>query len=236
MTDVLIEAIGVGAELGGHRVVDGVSLRASAGQVTGIIGPNGAGKTTFLRALAGLLPAATGELRVAGLDPRAAAPGAMAAQRAYSPQKPASAWDFRLAELGLLSGDPAAYAGWLDAFGLAAAPELPLSALSGGEQKCAHLALAFVALGDPFGRVLLLDEPGAALDLNRQATLRRIVAGFARAGAAVVVATHDLGFARGCDQVLVLAEGRLIATGDPAATLTPAVVGATWGEASSPPA
>jgi iron complex transport system ATP-binding protein len=228
MRDVLLEAVGLAVELGGRRVVDGVSLTAEAGRTVAVVGPNGAGKTSLLRALAGLVES-TGELRVAGEDPRRASAQANARRRAYCAQKPACAWDYRVSDLGEIVGAPEAFAQWLDRLGLSELGERHLTRLSGGEQKAAHLAMAFASLADPFGNFLLLDEPADSLDVGRQALAAEAIRRFAQAGGAVVVATHDLAFARSCDVVVVLTEGRLIAIGAPADALSPAVIASAWG-------
>lgn len=228
MSEPFLECAALAVELRGRRIIDGVSLRAEAGQVVAIVGPNGAGKTTLLRALAGLI-ASTGELRIAGEDPRQASARANARRRAYGAQQPTSAWDYRVCDLGEIIGAPDAYADQLGSLDLSELASRRLSQLSGGEQKAAHLAMTFASLDEPYGALLLLDEPTASLDLARQtlvaATLRR----FAQAGGTVLVATHDLAFARDCDAVLVLAEGRAIGLGVPSAALTPAVIAETWG-------
>lgn len=228
MSELLIEIDGVGVELSGRRVVDGVSLTVAGGQILALVGPNGAGKTSLLRALAGFLPA-SGGLKVAGLDPRRETPARLARSRAYCAQKPGCAWDYRVADLGEIIGDPAGFRVWLTRLGLGEFGERRLRTLSGGEHKCAHLAMVFASLAEPFGGVLLLDEPEAALDLVRRESVRQAMVSFARAGAACVVATHDLAFARGCDAIIVLSEGRMVAAGPPAAALTAAVITEIWG-------
>jgi iron complex transport system ATP-binding protein len=228
MSETIIEAVALAVELGGRRILDGVSLRAEAHQVIAVVGPNGAGKTTLLRALAGLV-ASTGELRVAGQDPRLGSAEANARRRAYCAQKPACAWDYRVRDLGEIVGSPEAFAERLTQFGLNDLADRRLPRLSGGEQKAAHLAMAFASLVEPFGAVLLLDEPADSLDVARQALAADAIRRFAQAGGAAVVATHDLGFARSCDVVIVMAEGRLIAAGAPSVTLTPDVIASTWG-------
>lgn len=228
MSEALLEAVGLAVELGGRRVVDGVSLRANAGQVVAVVGPNGAGKTSLLRALAALV-GSTGELHVAGEDPRRAAAQANARRRAYCAQEPTCAWDYRVSDLGEIVGAPEAFTAWLGRLGLNELGERRLTRLSGGERKAAHLAMALASLADPFGTLLLLDEPADSLDVGRQALAAEAIRRFAQAGGAAVVATHDLPFARSCDVVVVLAEGRLVAGGAPADALTPAVIASTWG-------
>jgi iron complex transport system ATP-binding protein len=228
MSETILEAVALAVSLGGRRVVDGVSLRAEAHQVIAVVGPNGAGKTTLLRALAGLV-AATGDLRVAGQDPRLGSAEANAGLRAYCAQKPTCAWDYRVRDLGEIVGAPEAFAGRLTQLGLHDLSDRRLSRLSGGEQKAAHLAMAFASLAEPYGALLLLDEPADSLDVARQALAAEAIRGFARAGGAAVVATHDLNFARSCDVVIVMAEGRLVAAGAPAEALTPDVIASTWG-------
>ena len=231
MSEGLVEAIGLAVELGDRRVVDGVSVRAASGQVVAVVGPNGAGKTTLLRALAGLVTSG-GELRIDGEDPRSASAQANARHRAYCAQKPACAWDYRVRDLGEIVGSPDTYTECLTRLSLAELSDRRLTQLSGGEQKAVLLAMTFAALAEPFGAVLLLDEPAASLDIARQALVAAEIRRFAQAGGAAIVATHDLSIARSCDLVVVLAEGRLTAAGDPSTALTPDVIAATWGESA----
>jgi iron complex transport system ATP-binding protein len=232
MSDALIGALGLGVEIAGRRIIDGVSLAAASGQTLAIVGPNGAGKTTLLRALAGLLPS-TGELKVAGHDPRVVDAKTCAQTRAYCAQKPVSAWDYRLADLGDIVGDPVGYAHWLNKLQLGEFADRRLSELSGGEQKGAHLAMTFAALAEPFGCVLLLDEPASALDLGRQEAVHQAIVSFAQAGATCIIVTHDLSFAKRCDAIVVLSEGRLVAAGEPAIALTPEIIAEAWGAPAS---
>ena len=232
MSDAVVGVLGLGVEIAGRRIIDGVSLSATRGQTLAVVGPNGAGKTTLLRAMAGLLPS-EGELEVGGYDPRFIDAATCAQTRAYCAQKPVSAWDYRVGDLGEIVGEPAGFADWLSKLNLAEFAQRRLSELSGGEQKGAHLAMAFATLAEPFGGALLLDEPASALDLGRQEAVRQAIRSFAQAGTACVIATHDLDFARRCDRVIVLSEGRLVATGEPTATLTPEVISEVWGAPTS---
>jgi iron complex transport system ATP-binding protein len=231
MSEALLESLRLSVDLAGRTVLDGIALTVSAGEVVAVVGANGAGKTTLLRACAGLLPEATGELHLGEVDPRRTAPAKLASLRAYAPQHPTSAWDYTLTELGTLAPSLAEYVPWQERFGLRALAARKLSELSGGERKVAHLSLTFSALGDAYGKALLLDEPTTALDLCRAELVARAIRASAQAGAAVLVATHDLAWARTCDRVLVLSDGRLVAAGPPATALTAELVRATWGGA-----
>ena len=232
MSEAMIHVLALAVEIRDRRILDGVSLQAAHGETVAVVGPNGAGKTTLLRALAGLI-SATGELAIAGYDPRLIADALRPKILSYCPQKPTAAWNYRVRDLGEISGQPAAFATWLEKLNLPHFAERRLAELSGGEQKAVHLAMTFAGLTEPYGRALLLDEPSASLDRTRQATVRQAVAEFAHAGAACVIATHDLGFARQCDTVVVLADGCLRATGSPTAALTPALCAEVWGEGLS---
>jgi ABC-type hemin transport system ATPase subunit len=136
-----------------------------------------------------------------------------------------------VAELGTLSSAPADFTRWLERFGLRELAGRRLSALSGGERKLVHLCLTFSALGDAYGKGLLLDEPTTALDLCRAELVARAIRASAQAGAAVLVATHDLAWARTADRVIVLSEGRVVSVGPPSEALTAELVRETWGVA-----
>jgi iron complex transport system ATP-binding protein len=216
-------------EFAGRRTVDGVSLTLPAGEAVALIGANGAGKTTLLRAIAGLLPEATGGIEATGLDPRTAPTAASARRRLYFPQQPGCAWEPTVAELGAMSGRPDAWRGWAERLELSTLAGRTLSTLSGGERKAAHLALSLAMLAEPYGSLILLDEPTASLDRRRQDTVRAIVRELSLAGAACLVATHDAGWAAEFPRVVALSEGRVVADGRPADVLTPAVGRAVWG-------
>jgi len=229
MAEVVLRLDRLAVELAGHRRVDGVSLTLRAGEAAALIGANGAGKTTLLRAIAGLIPAATGELAVTGLDPRTADAAASARRRGYFPQHPACAWDPTVDELGAFAGQPDEWCRWRERLGLAALADRPLASLSGGERKAAHLALTLTMLGEPFGALLLLDEPTTALDQARQRATRAIVQELTQAGAACLVATHDAAWATAFPRVIALAEGRVVADGPPERALNDDVGRAIWG-------
>ncbi|MFG2758331.1 heme ABC transporter ATP-binding protein [Streptomyces wuyuanensis] len=221
--DVLAEARGLRVRLGGRHVVDGVDLRARAGEVVALVGPNGAGKSTLLAALAADLAPAAGEVRIGG-RPAAGRPAAeLALWRAVLPQASVLSFPFPVEEVVRMGRAPwagtpredrdeAEVRAAMAATETAAFAARPFSALSGGER--ARVALARVlAQRTP---LLLLDEPTAALDLRHQELVLGVCRARAAAGAAVVVVLHDLGLAAAhADRVAVLRDGRIAAEGAP---------------------
>ncbi|MCC6006588.1 MAG: ABC transporter ATP-binding protein [Rhodobacteraceae bacterium] len=207
-------------DLGPSRVLEGVSLSVSPGEVLGLIGPNGAGKTTLMRAALGLVPH-HGRSSLARL---AAEPRARAA--AWLPQTREIAWPVTVEHvvgLGRLphragrAEDARAVADALDRMGLSGFRERVATRLSGGEQARVLLARA-LAQEAP---LLMADEPIAGLDPGHQLDAMHVFADLAREGRGVVVALHDLGLAaRFCDRLALLSRGRLAAIGPPADVLS----------------
>ncbi|MBL0705430.1 ABC transporter ATP-binding protein [Sinomonas cellulolyticus] len=202
------------------RVLDGADLEVRAGEVLALTGPNGAGKSTALRHLAGLARAAGGRVLVAGADIAGMPAGRVAAAVGTLFQEPRDqlfertaarevAFGLRLRVPGSIRlGRTAARtrAGEaLEAVGLAGSAGTHPYDLSASGQRL--LALATVLARAP--RVLLLDEPTVGLDRHGLARLEAVVAAAAEGGAAVVLSTHALGWARlHAHRVLSLKEGR----------------------------
>ena len=215
---VKVRALGV--TLGHARVLDGASMDLSHGTMTAVIGPNGSGKTTLLRALAGLIRPSDGTID--GVTP---------GNTGYCPQAPACAWDFTMRELCALSPHPEAAVGWCLRLRAGANIDRRLGSLSGGERRLAHIALALATPAEPYGSLILLDEPTADLDAARRELAAEAFLQLRSAGATVVLATHDFALANASDQAVVLSEGRVIACGAPQTCLTDAIVRETWGVA-----
>jgi iron complex transport system ATP-binding protein len=223
-----IDAAGVVLARGGQTLLDGVSLRAGAGELLGLVGPNGAGKSSLLKCLAGLAPC-QGEIRVGGEPLAALAPRRRARRIAYLGQDERIAWPLALADfvaLGRLphrprrsaKDDEEAVAAAIAAMQLGELCARRVDRLSGGERARARLARA-LAVGAP---ILLADEPVAALDPFHQLNVMELLARQCAAGRTAVVALHDLTLAsRFCARVLLLDRGRAVACGEPRRVLTP---------------
>lgn len=190
-------------DAGEVRVLDGVALDLSEGEVIDVVGPSGSGKSTLLRALARLLPAATGTLLLDGLATTEFGPQEWRTYVTLLPQKPVVAdgtvrdnlalpWRFKVRAAEGRPGEHD-FREALDALGL---EEISLdreaARLSVGQQ--ARLAFARVLLTAP--RVLLLDEADAALDDASAARLTTVVDRFAREGGLVGAAGAPGGVVR----------------------------------------
>ncbi|MEU9735118.1 ABC transporter ATP-binding protein [Streptomyces sp. NPDC048002] len=197
-----------------------VSLRAAPGDVVALLGPNGAGKTTALRALAGLVPLSDGHLRLDGTDleglPTEARPvGVVFQDYLLFPHLSALdnvAFGPRCHGAGRAEARAEA-AGWLGRMGLAEHAASKPRRLSGGQAQ--RVALARALATRP--RLLLLDEPLAALDartrLEVRAQLRRHLADFE---AVAVLVTHDpLDAMVLADHLVVIEDGRSVQEGTP---------------------
>ncbi|CAL4858930.1 zinc ABC transporter ATP-binding protein AztA [Microbacterium sp. MM2322] len=200
----------VRVDIDGHRALDGVDLDVRAGLLTAVVGANGSGKSTLVSVLAGLRSPTSG---TATLRPGTAV--ALVPQHtADSARLPLSVsdlvamgrWRERGAFRPLRRIDRTIVADAIDAVGLSAYAARPLGALSGGQRQRAFLAQALAQQAD----LLLLDEPTAGLDdVSRRAAASALRLATGR-GAAVVVVTHDLGELGDVDQVVALAEGRIV--------------------------
>jgi len=219
-----------------------VSLAPTArerAEVVGILGPNGSGKSTLLRLLSGALAPVSGTVTFENHDLRTMPRRALAQQVAVVPQETTLAFDYTVLEVVLMGryphlgtfevegpADVAVALQSLEATGTAAFADRQFSTLSGGEKQRVVIASALAQLGQS-GRLLVLDEPTASLDLKYQfevaALVRRI---HAERGIAILLSTHDLRFAAAtCTRLVLLQSGRILAEGPPAQVLTPELVG-----------
>src|SRR6516164_1214493 len=220
---------------GATRAVDGVSLRAMAGDFVALLGPNGAGKTTLFQLLSGLFVSDSGRIVVMGHDMRRDPVPALA-QLGIVFQQPTL--DLELTVMGNLlfhaglHGIPRSVAKMriekeLARLGLARHAHDKAAKLSGGNRRRVELARAL--LHDP--RLLLMDEPTVGLDpASRSDLLKSILALRAERSVAVLWATHLCDEVGDADRVIVLHRGKVLADTAPSA-LVAAAAAATIEEA-----
>ncbi len=241
----MIAVSGLGVRRGAHEVLRDVSFTLQGAGLVALIGPNGAGKSTLLMALAGLLPLSAGSVRLDDADVHAMRPMDRAARIGWLPQTRAAAWNLcveDLAALGAYDGAALPYArlgeaararvdAALMSTGAHALKGRRIDALSGGETARVHLARLFSGTAD----TLLLDEPAAALDLAHQLDLMDMLAAEAARGRRILFTAHDLALLeKGCTQVMIMHEGRLVAAGAPSELPTEDHLAQIFGVARSP--
>ncbi|MEM7043835.1 MAG: heme ABC transporter ATP-binding protein [Pseudomonadota bacterium] len=231
-----MEAWNIGVEIGGARLLDNVSLSLLSGTITCLLGPNGAGKSTLLRVLSGALAPSHGEVQFRGRPLDRWAPDELARGRAVLSQSTTLGFAFSVVEVVALGRSPhvrqssAALDRQVIEAALAAADITHLAdrrypTLSGGEQQRVQLARVLAQLmdgsGNIGGRLLMLDEPTASLDLAHQQQVLAIARDFSRAGGTVLAVLHDLNLAASvADHVCLLKGGRFITSGRPEDVLT----------------
>jgi ABC-2 type transport system ATP-binding protein len=200
---------------GGTVVLPGLSARVEPGRVTGLLGPSGSGKSTLLRAVVGVQRIASGSVRVLGEE---AGSPALRSRVAYRPQAPSVYGDLTVLEnlryFGrVLGAGPTAVDRAIATVGLERHTRHVVHRLSGGEQ--ARVSLAAALVGSP--ELLVLDEPTVGLDPLLRRELWTTFHELADAGATLLVSSHVMDEADRCDELLLLREGRIVASGTPAA-------------------
>jgi zinc/manganese transport system ATP-binding protein len=201
--------------LGGRTILRETSFAVGDGEFIGVLGPNGAGKTTLMRAVLGLVPTASGTIRVADEPVARGNPsiGYMPQIRSTLAGRRLRGRDFvAMAADGHRWGLPTASAATradvdrvLDLVGATSLSTRPLSELSGGERQ--RLLLAQCLLGTP--RLLLLDEPLISLDPHHQRGVVELVRRVQRElGITVLFSAHELNpLLNALDRVLYLGNG-----------------------------
>lgn len=242
----------VSRSFGGIPAVDGLSLSAPAGSITGLIGPNGAGKTTVVNLVMGLLSLSSGRVLLEGADVSSTeAPGLARAGVARTfqnirlvPQATVldnvlsgfhrhEATGFWANMLGLPSARSEAAKHraqamqLLERFGMADLAQHRAGGLSYGHQRRIEMMRALAMKP----RLLLLDEPVAGMNDTEAAALGRIFSEVAAEGVALLLIEHNMRFVSAiCSYLYVVASGRLIAEGRPDSVLqNPVVVEAYLG-------
>lgn len=194
-------------------MIPGISLALRAGAVTGLLGPSGSGKTTLIRSIVGVQIVESGEISVLG---RPAGSPELRRRVAYVTQAPSVYGDLTVREnLGyfarVLGAPDEGIDEAIQTVGLDEHAGQVVRTLSSGERS--RVSLATALLGDP--DVLALDEPTVGLDPVLRRDLWETFHRLAEQGATLLVSSHVMDEAERCDELLLMREGRIVATGTP---------------------
>jgi ABC-2 type transport system ATP-binding protein len=210
----MIRAHRLTKRFGTLTAVDEVSFVIERGRIAGFLGPNGAGKTTTMRMLCGVLPPSEGSATIGGVDV-AADPRAAHAMLGWLPDGAPACEELRVVEYlrfraGLFGADPRSRIPQvLSECGLNEVSRRLVGQLSRGYRQ--RVALAAALIHDP--SVLILDEPATGLDPVQQRVFRGLLRELAT-DRAILFSTHQLGeAAEVCDDLLLIRNGRLLASG-----------------------
>ena len=212
----MLRVEGLSVRRGDGLALDRVSFTLQAGSLTALVGPNGAGKSTLLQALEGQLQPEAGSIH---WEQQSLTPVLARQQLALMPQRGEVSWSFpitvrELVGLGRLAAQRPVCCdveAALQRVGLASLAQRRLDQLSGGQQQRALLARTLVQPA----RMLLLDEPCAAIDPPTRTELLRVMGSLRDVGLTLLVSSHDWGpDLESYDRVLVL-DRRLLADGTP---------------------
>ncbi len=244
-----LEVRNVTVRFGGVTALDGVSLSAPIGRITGLIGPNGAGKTTLFNSCSGLVRPKTGHVAFRGVDVTRAGTGTRGRLGLGRTFQIMQLYFSMTVRENVALGREGRYAGFnpvahivtgrrakneinssteqaIELCGLQGLADSPVAALSTGQQRLVDLARCLAGGYD----LLLLDEPSSGLDYAETAELgeavRRVVA---EHGVGVLLVEHDLSLVVSlCQHIYVLDFGRLVMEGTPDEVISSEVVRAVY--------
>jgi iron complex transport system ATP-binding protein len=211
-------------------ILKNITAQFEPGKITVLLGPNGAGKSTLLRTLSALIAPSAGTINLDNQSLHEIPARRRAQKIGLLSQSAETHWDLsvrtvvalgRLPHHGWLGGespvDQAAITDAMQATDVMQFSDRPVLSLSGGER--ARVLLARVLAGKP--QWLLADEPLAHLDLAHQRDVLGIFKQSAAQGCGVILVLHDLAqAAQIADDIVLLADGQIVARGEPASTLT----------------
>lgn len=201
---------------GGRTVLPGIDVGLRSGVITGLLGPSGCGKSTLIRSIVGVQRIESGNVEVLGVE---AGSRQLRDQIGYVTQEPSVYDNLTVVEnltffarvLGVSVTDEVDAA--IEGVGLTGHRDQLVGNLSGGQRSRASLAVAL--LGRP--PLLILDEPTVGLDPVLRVELWDLFAELARGGTTLLVSSHVMDEAERCERLLLMREGRILASDTPQA-------------------
>ncbi len=216
-------------------VLWGVDLKLPSGVIAGVIGPNGAGKSTLIKTIMGLIPAASGYIKIFDqtLDD-------VRKRVSYVPQRESVDWEFpasvmdvvlmgRYGQLGLFrrprKADKDAAMECLEKVGMEAFARRQIARLSGGQQQRVFLARALAQNAD----IYFMDEPFAGVDAATESAIINLIRKMTEAGKTIIIVHHDLQSASQYFDWVILINMRLVASGPVSEVFTQELLQKTYG-------
>jgi ABC-2 type transport system ATP-binding protein len=198
---------------GGAEVLPGISFAVPTGRITGLLGPSGCGKSTLMRAIVGVQIVESGRVEVLG---ETAGASSLRERVGYVTQAPSVYGDLSVREnleffARILGAGDARVDEVIAAVSLDEYVEREARNLSGGQRS--RVSLATALLGDP--DLLVLDEPTVGLDPVLRRELWQTFADLAGRGVTLLVSSHVMDEAAHCDSLLLMRDGKLLATETP---------------------
>lgn len=235
-----IDVAGLTVRYGENTVIEDLSAAFPMGAVTTILGPNGCGKSTLLRAIAQLIPAARGTVRVQGDDIGTLTRREVARRIGVLPQSPTAPEGLIVSDLVSRGRHP--HQSWLrqwsstdeeevhralELTGSVHLSERRLESLSGGQRQRIWISMVLAQQTE----ILFLDEPTTYLDMSHAIDVLGLVRSLRkRLGRTIVMVLHDLNMAiRYSDHLVILSEGAIVADGPPAEVITPDLLQEVFG-------
>ncbi|MEI6844261.1 MAG: ABC transporter ATP-binding protein [Actinomycetes bacterium] len=198
----------------GKVLIPALNFSVPSGKIRGLLGPSGSGKTTIFRSIVGVQAIAQGSVQVLGLE---AGSVGLRTKIGYLTQSASVYSDLTCEEnlkyfARILGTSEISVDEIFELVDLGANRKQLASSLSGGER--ARLALATALLGSP--ELLILDEPTVGLDPLLRMELWKLFHRLAQQGKTLLVSSHVMDEAERCDELTLLREGKILATGTPA--------------------
>ncbi len=242
----MLDARNITVKRRANVLVANASLAIVPGRLTAIIGPNGAGKSTLLRVMAGELRPTEGSVLLDGKDLRDIPVARLAARRSVVAQSTNLSFPFTVLEVVMLGATVPGFGirdreaaivarNALRAVDLEMFEDRMIHELSGGERQRVHIARALCQLNTAPRNTaetaaLLLDEPTASLDLKHQGEILSVIKEQSQSGRAVLLVIHDLNLAAAfADEVVLMANGRIVGRGSPDDVLNEDLLSHTFG-------
>lgn len=224
---------------GTHGVLSDISFSAEYGQVLSVLGPNGVGKSTLFRCILGLLRPQKGDILMDSRSIRDLSPREMARKVAYIPQSHNPVFNYSVFDM-VLMGTTAQTGTFsppraeqerlvedvLSRLGISHLRDRRYASISGGERQLTLIARAMAQQA----KILVMDEPSAALDYGNRHRVMEAVRQLASSGYAIVQSTHDPDQAfLYSDRILALHDGRILAWGTPKDTVERGLISRLYG-------